>query len=115
MDNPEVVCYIAIKHPKNTIQYGGVVAAPLVQEVLIDAFSILGTKKNTEGIEFIPRYYIDKRTFVVDNYIGKKINQINRYTNYEIIIEGTGNEIIAQLPEGGEKIIEGGYVILYTN
>jgi len=115
MDDPEVVCYIAIKHPKNTIQYGGVVAAPLVQEVLIDAFSILGTEKRSDGIEFNPRYYIDKKTFVVDSYVGKKISQINRYTNYEIIIEGTGDEIIAQLPGAGEKIIEGGYVILYTN
>ena len=115
MDDPEVVCYIAIKSPKNTIQYGGVVAAPLVKEVLIDAFTILGIDKRNNGIEFIPRYYIDKRVFNVENYIGKTIKEINRYTNYEIIIEGTGNKVIAQLPEYGEKIVEGGYVILYTD
>lgn len=114
MDDPEVVCYIAIKSPKNTIQYGGVVAAPLVKEVLIDCYSILDIPYRNDGIEFVPRYYIDKRLFTVDNYVGLDIKKINKYTNYEIIIEGNGTKVLAQLPDAGEKIIEGGYVILYT-
>ena len=114
MDDPEVVCYIAIKSPKNTIQYGGVVAAPLVKEVLIDCYSILDIPYRNDGIEFVPRYYIDKRLFTVDNYVGLDIKKINKYTNYEIIIEGTGSKVLAQMPDAGEKIIEGGYVILYT-
>ena len=114
MDDPEVVCYIAIKSPKNTIQYGGVVAAPLVKEVLIDCYSILDIPYRNDGIEFVPRYYIDKRLFTVDNYVGLDIKKINKYTNYESIIEGTGSKVLAQMPDAGEKIIEGGYVILYT-
>lgn len=114
MNDPEVVCYIALKNAKNTIQYGGVVAAPLVKEVLIDCYSILDIPYSDSGIEFNPRYYIDKRLFTVENYIGQDINKINRYTNYQIVIEGSGSKVVAQLPSAGEKIIEGGYVILYT-
>ena len=114
MDDAEVVCYIAIKNAKNTIQYGGVVAAPLVKEVLIDCYSILDINHKYDGIEYNPRYYIDKRLFTVENYVGLDVKKINKYTNYEIIIEGNGTKVLAQLPDAGEKIIEGGYVILYT-
>ena len=114
MDDAEVVCYIAIKNAKNTIQYGGVVAAPLVKEVLIDCYSILDINLKYDGIEYNPRYYIDKRLFTVENYVGLDVKKINKYTNYEIIIEGNGTKVLAQLPDAGEKIIEGGYVILYT-
>mgnify|MGYP002519660902 CR=1 FL=1 len=33
-NDPEAVLYFAIDNPKNTIQYGGVVVAPMVKEVL---------------------------------------------------------------------------------
>lgn len=40
MDDPELAVIIALDSPKNTIQYGGVVAAPLVKEVLTESLSI---------------------------------------------------------------------------
>jgi stage V sporulation protein D (sporulation-specific penicillin-binding protein) len=33
MNDPKAVVYLAIDNPKNTIQYGGVVAAPVVGEI----------------------------------------------------------------------------------
>ena len=33
MNDPKAVVYLSIYNPKNTIQYGGVVAAPMVGEI----------------------------------------------------------------------------------
>ena len=115
MDDPEVVCYIAIKSPKNTIQYGGVVAAPIVKELLTESFTILNMKPRTGGIPLSIRYYIDKNIYTVDNFINKSISSIHQYNYpYKFVIEGSGKTVISQLPEEGDKLIEGGYVILYT-
>lgn len=115
MDDPELVVFCAITKPKNTIQYGGVVAAPIVKELLTEAFTILNINPRTGGIPLSVRYYIDKNIYEVDDFINKSISSIHQYNYpYQFIIEGNGKTVINQLPESGEKLIEGGYVILYT-
>lgn len=114
MNNPQVAVYISVKHPKNTIQYGGTVAAPLVREVLQECFTILGIEKQAGGYPLNPRYYIDKQTYIVEDYYGFNINKIPRNDHYNIKIEGDGPVVIGQIPEKGESIVEDGYVILYT-
>ena len=115
MDDPELVVFCAITKPKNTIQYGGVVAAPIVKELLTEAFTILNIKPRNGGIPLSVRYYIDKNIYEVDNFNNKSISSIHQYNYpYQFIIEGSGKTVISQLPEPGEKLIEGGYVILYT-
>ena len=117
MNNPEVACYIAVVNPKNTIQYGGVVVAPMVKEVLESSFSILGIERQNGGIPLDARYWIDTRTFVVDDYIGINIKKLTSFSNgkYHLKIVGNGTNVIAQLPEAGYSIAEGGTVILYTD
>ena len=117
MNDPEIACYIAVVNPKNTIQYGGVVVAPMVKEALVSAFSILGIEEQSGGIPLDARYWIDTRTYVVDDYVGIKLNKISSLNNgkYTFKIIGDGSNIIAQLPEAGYPIIEGGTVILYTD
>lgn len=114
MNNPQVAVYVSIKHPKNTIQYGGVVAAPIVKEILQECFTILKIEKQSGGLPLNPRYWIDKQTYLVDDYYGLNINKIPHNSHYNFKIEGDGPIVIGQLPEKGETIVEGGYVILYT-
>lgn len=114
MNDPQIACYIAVVNAKNTIQYGGVVVAPMVKEALISSFSILNIKPTTGGIPLDARYWIDKRTYIVDNYIGLNINKLPNTNKYSFTILGSGKEIIAQIPESGYPIVEGGSVILYT-
>lgn len=114
MNDPEVLVYLAINNPKNTIQYGGVVCAPLVKSVLEEIFPLLGIEKQEGGISKEIRFYIDKNIYTVENYIGKKLKDIRPTINYNFIIEGSGDTIIAQVPSPNEKLIEGGSVILYT-
>lgn len=115
MNNPEIACYIAVVNAKNTIQYGGVVVAPMVKDALTSAFSILNIKPQSGGIPLDARYWIDKRTYIVDDYIGVNIKKIYNTEKYSFNILGNGQTVIAQMPEPGYPIVEGGTVILYTN
>ncbi|MBQ8292330.1 MAG: stage V sporulation protein D [Bacilli bacterium] len=115
MNDPEVACYIAVNNAKNTIQYGGVVVAPMVKEVLASSFSILNIQAQSGGIPLDARYWIDKRTYIVDDYVGSKRSKIQNTTKYTFNIVGDGDIIVAQLPEAGYPLVEGGTVILYTN
>ena len=114
MNKPEVVCMLAIKNAKNTIQYGGVVVAPLVKEVLMDAITILNIPKQDGGIAKSPQYWYDLPNVIVDNYVGKDIKSLPKYGKYQFKIIGNGNKVIAQIPEANEESIQGGYVLIYT-
>ena len=115
MNDPEISCYIAIKAPKTYVQYGGVVVAPLVKDVLTQSFSILGIEKQEGGIPIDSRWYVDNFYYEVENYIGKSTKQVLNHPYYKIKIIGEGNNIIDQTPKKGERIIGGSYVYLYTN
>ena len=114
MNDPEVMVYLAIDNPKNTIQYGGVVAAPMVGEIFEQILPIVGIKRQYDTqIEKEYRYYIDQKYVRVDNYVGLEKNKVKTNPSYKIIYEGTGNKVIYQYPESNERIVEGGSVILY--
>ena len=98
MNDPEVLIYLAITNPKNTIQYGGVVCAPIVKEALQESFPILNIKPSNDGISLDARYYIDKRIFLVDDYLGMKVKSLPYTNKYNFIIEGNGNIISSQDP-----------------
>jgi len=114
MNDPEVACYIAIKEPKNTIQYGGVVAAPLVRDIITQSFSILDIKKQEGGIPIDSRWYVDDFYYEVENYIGKEVKKIGIHPHYKFKIIGNGKYVIDQVPSAGEMIVQDNYVTLYT-
>lgn len=49
MNDPEIVCYLAIDNPKNTVQYGGTVAAPLVGQILEQSLNYLQIERDYEN------------------------------------------------------------------
>ncbi len=115
MNDPELVVYLAIDNPKNTIQYGGVVAAPLVKEVLQEALPLLGIEKQSNQIDREVRFWIDTPFYDVLNYIGMKRNDVKRSPYFGVDIIGEGDTVIAQIPIADERILEGGTIVLYTN
>lgn len=115
MNDPEIMIYLAITNPKNTIQYGGVVCAPIVKEALQESFQVLKILPSDGGIPIDARWYIDKRIYLVEDYIGMNVSKLPYTSKYNFIVEGNGNKIVAQVPSVGERLIEGGSVILYTN
>ena len=113
MNDPQIAIYFALVNPKNTIQYGGVTVGPIIKEALTESFAILNIPKQIGGVPLDARYWIDKKTYKVENYIGLDKKDIALTTKYNIEFMGTSGKVIAQIPESGSDIIEGGNVILY--
>ncbi len=113
-NNPRVAMILAIDNPKNTVQYGGVVAAPIVGKILEQVLPYLSIDKDYNNqINRIDRYFIDTKKYTVDNYVGINKNDIKYPQNYKLAIYGSGENVIYQSPEAGEKINEGDSIMLY--
>ena len=70
MNDPKAVVYLAIDNPKNTIQYGGVVVAPMVGEISEQILPLLNVKKDYKNqIEKEFRWFIDTPYYTVPNFI----------------------------------------------
>ena len=113
MNDPQIAIYFALVNPKNTIQYGGVTVGPIIKEALSESFAILNIPKQNGGVPLDARYWIDKKTYKVENYVGFNKKEVILTNKYNIEYIGTSGKVIAQIPEAGSDIIEGGNVILY--
>lgn len=112
MDDPEVVVYIAIDNPKNTIQYGGTVAAPIARAVLAEALPYLGVEPREEQIE--KKYlWTDTKYVTVPDFVGQEKSKIESSYLYNIEYLGEGTKVISQQPEAYTRTIEGGTIRLY--
>ena len=114
MNDPKAVVYLAIDNPKNTIQYGGVVAAPMVGEIFEQILPLLDVKKDYKNqIEKELRWFIDTPYHNVPNFININKSKIKPSPYYKYLYIGNGNIVIDQEPASSERIPEGGTIILY--
>src|SRR5690625_4870775 len=112
-NDPEIVVYIAIDNPKETVQFGGVVAAPIVGTVIEDSLMALGIEPSTEGLE---KDYLwpEQPKIEVPDLIGLDTEELAEYmTNLSIEVDGKGDYIMDQEPKPGTKIEEGSKVRIY--
>lgn len=110
-DDPEVVVYIAIDHPKGIVQYGGTVSAPIAREVLLDSISALNIKPKG-GIE--KKYnWNDKKAYTLNDVTGMKVNEaIKSLKHFKVEYSGTGNKVIYMSPASGTRLVEGSTIKL---
>ena len=110
-DNPEVVVYIAIDHPKGIVQYGGTVSAPIAREVLWDSISALNIKPK-DGIE--KKYnWNDKKAYTLNDVTGMEVNEaIKSLKHFKVEYSGTGNKVIYMSPASGTRLVEGSTIKL---
>lgn len=112
MDDPQLVVYVAIDNPKNTVQYGGVVAAPIARSILAEALPYIGVEPREEQIE--KKYqWTDTKYVTVPDFVGKERKEIEDSSLYNIEYYGEGTKVISQQPEAFSRTIEGGTVRLY--
>lgn len=112
-DDPVIMTLVIIDEPKGTY-YGGVIAGPVMKEVLSNALPYLG----------IQPYYTDKekdleevQKIIVPDFKGKSKNEANKYATEQgvkVDIQGEGTTILSQFPLEGETINKTSKIILYT-
>jgi stage V sporulation protein D (sporulation-specific penicillin-binding protein) len=112
-DDPQIVVYVAIDNPKDTLQFGGIVAAPIVGNIIDDSLRAMGVKKRKDGLEK-ETTWLDQPTITLPNLVGKTKEDI-RHMFYDLKIEvsGDGDTIVDQLPQAGVKVKTGSTIRLY--
>ncbi|SFF94271.1 stage V sporulation protein D (sporulation-specific penicillin-binding protein) [Halobacillus alkaliphilus] len=112
-DDPELVVYLAIDNPKDTVQFGGVVAAPIVGNIMEDSLRALEVKPRKDGLE--KEYtWPDEPLVEVPNVTGLEKKELNQLlTNLKIEASGKGDKVITQAPEAGVKVPSGSKVRVY--
>jgi stage V sporulation protein D (sporulation-specific penicillin-binding protein) len=112
-DDPELVVYLAIDNPKNTVQFGGVVAAPIVGNIMGDSLRVLGVKPRKDGLE--KEYSWPEEPLIeVPNVTGLEKKELNEILSpLEVEVSGKGSKVITQAPEAGVKVPTGSKVRVY--
>nr|WP_067620845.1 stage V sporulation protein D [Alicyclobacillus acidiphilus] len=117
-NHPKLVAYIAIDnpHPKHGVVFGGVIAAPIVGNILADSLHELGVQPTTTGLAKKYRYP-DPVPVTVPNFQGLTLKQaqnlaLQNTANLRVEIKGSGTHVIAQSPAGGTRVDSGSTIRL---
>ncbi|WP_407307430.1 penicillin-binding transpeptidase domain-containing protein [Desulfosporosinus sp. SB140] len=102
--------------------YGGAVAAPVVQSVMLDSLKYLGVKPDTQapltpskpmpGLEFPPI----KKAATVPSVLGLPLAEAEKALNqagFKALTEGQGEMVLDQIPHGDAQVESGSNVLLY--
>lgn len=112
-NDPEIIVYVAIDNPKSSLQFGSVIAAPIVGRIIEDAAPLYNIEKQKDQIE---RNYVwgDELTERTPNFIGMtKEEVIPHLYPYKIEWHGEGDKVIQQVPSADSLIHQSGSVHLY--
>ncbi|UVI32191.1 stage V sporulation protein D [Paenibacillus spongiae] len=114
-DDPKIVVYVAVDNPQG-IQFGGVVAAPIVQNILADSLPYMGIAPRAKQIEREYKYGDNApRIVVVPNLVGKTVSDIyeDMNMNFNLTSAGSGNTVIRQAPAAGTRVERGSTIRIY--
>lgn len=114
-DDPELVVYIAIDNPKDVVQYGGTISAPIARRIMQEAINLYNIKPDKEGI---PREYMfyDEKYITVPDVIGmNKKEATKELEGFVIEFSGYGSKVIDMSIEPGTKIKENSRIKLMLN
>jgi stage V sporulation protein D (sporulation-specific penicillin-binding protein) len=112
-DDPQIVVYVAIDNPKDTLQFGGIVAAPIVGNIIGDSLLAMGVEKREGQIEK-ELTWTDTPLIEVPDLKGRTKREIHEsYYELKLEVDGEGKYVLAQSPEPGVKVTEGSTIRLY--
>lgn len=112
-DDPQIVIYVAVDNPEG-IQFGGVVAAPIVRNIMEDALQILNVPKRDSQIARLYKYG-ETPIVTVPNLVGKTVSDIyeDMNMNFNLTSAGSGQTVIKQAPAAGERVERGSTIRIY--
>ncbi len=112
-DDPQLIVYVAVDNPKG-IQFGGVVTAPIVRNIMADALVHLGIEPRKEQVERDYKYG-ETPIAVVPNLVGKTVSEIyeDLNMNFNLSTAGSGTVVIRQAPAAGERVDRGSTIRIY--
>ena len=114
-DDPELIVYVAIDNPRNSVQFGGVIAAPIVGRIIEEIAPLVGISARENQIEKEYRWG-DQLTHKVPDLTGmtKEKLRLQLYT-YRIEWHGSGDKVKYQLPAIDSLITVDDVIHVYTD
>lgn len=112
-NDPQLLVYVAIDHPKSTLVFGSTIAAPIVGQIIEDSAPVLGIEKQTEQVD---RKYVwgDAVTERVPNFVGKSTDEIAKELYpYHIELYGQGKVVQSQMPKANELMEQTDHIHLF--
>lgn len=111
-ENAEVVCLVFFDTPTGGAYYGSQVAAPVFAKIMSEVLPYLEvtTQYTQEELEALDT--------TADTYIGMTVDEavsVAEQGGFTTWVKGEGDKVVAQMPEAGTKIPQGGNVVLYTD
>lgn len=111
-NDPQAVLYLAIDNPKNTALLSSYTTTPIARRILLDIIDALEIPKQ-EGEMKKDLEWTDIPTHKVPKVVGKSVEEAKKkLSKFTIEYSGTGEKVVAQSPDAGEKLEEGGTVRL---
>ncbi len=111
-DDPRIVVYVAVDNPKG-VQFGGVVAAPIVRNIIDDSLRYLKVERRKDQIppEAVPT---EEPHVTVPDLIGENVDEIRTSLFSEPLeVVGKGDVVINQLPKPGQRVKKGTPIRIY--
>ena len=105
-DDPQVVVLFIVDEPGGSSEYGSIVAAPYVSQILEDTLQYLGVPQSVsvqEDTREVP--------YVTGMAPELAIAQLEA-AGFTAVVEGVGDSVVDQLPAGGETAVQGSTVVL---
>jgi len=112
-DDPKIVVYVAVDDPQG-IQFGGLVAAPIVRNIMEDALVYMGVEPRQEQMEKAYKYP-DIPMVEVPNLIGLTTADIYEMlrSDLQIVTSGKGRVVVNQAPKAGTRVEQGSTIRIY--
>lgn len=115
-DDPQIVVYTAVDNPKG-LQFGGLIAAPIVQNIMEDSLRHMGVKPRTDQVQPEYRYGLDVMMAEVPDLVGRTTTEIYQSLNMNFTLAkyGAGNTVVMQEPRAGTKVPVGSTIQIYLS
>jgi stage V sporulation protein D (sporulation-specific penicillin-binding protein) len=112
-DDPQLIMYVAVDNPKG-IQFGGLIAAPIVKNVMEDSLRYLKIPMRKDQM---PKKlnFLDVPLVEVPDLIGETTQHIyeSMNMNFTLAKSGTGDTVINQAPKPGVRVKQGSTIRIF--
>jgi stage V sporulation protein D (sporulation-specific penicillin-binding protein) len=116
-DNPRLVVYAAVDNPKG-LQFGGLIAAPVVKNIMSEALRYLHVEPSKNQLEREYTYGDTAPKIVeVPNLIGASVEDIleDMNSNFLLVQSGQGKYVVNQVPKPGSRVEKGSTIRVYLS
>ncbi len=111
-DDPKYAMLIFFDTPVGNGYYGSIVSAPVFSSIMEEVLPYLEVETEYSDDE------LDNIDVIADTYVGLSSEDAQKQlTNKGLtpVVKGDGDKVVAQVPEAGSAVPNGGTVVLYTD